>query len=182
MSKAIIYDDLYRYVGDKSLKSYIKYKISNHGFRYMCILRKINLTKNPIKMKFLGFKLKKLSYKYGLEINKKTKIGAGFYIGHAYNITINQNAEIGCNVNIHKGVTIGQENRGKRKGAPIIGDNVWIGVNSTIVGKIKVGNNVLIAPNSYVNFNVPNNSIVIGNPAKVINCRNATKEYLNRCI
>lgn len=56
------------------------------------------------------------------------------------------------NCNIHKGVTIGQENRGKRQGTPIIGDNVWIGMNVTIVGNIKIGNDVLIAPNTYLNL------------------------------
>lgn len=49
-----------------------------------------------------------------------------YFYGHAFGITINEQAVIGKNCNIHKGATIGQENRGKRKGAPTIGDNVWI--------------------------------------------------------
>ena len=64
--------------------------------------------------------------------------GGGLYIGHPYNITINSEVVIGENVNIHKGVTIGQENRGKRKGCPVIGNKVWIGVNATIVGAVMV--------------------------------------------
>lgn len=87
------------------------------------------------------------------------------YFGHAYCITINPKAVLGKNINLHKGVTIGQENRGKRKGTPVIGDNVWIGVNATIVGAIKIGNDVLIAPNTYVNCDVPDHSIVFGNRA-----------------
>lgn len=71
---------------------------------------------------------------YHVEIPYNVTIGKGLYIGHPYGITINPRAVIGANCNIHKGVTIGQENRGTRKGAPTIGDNVWIGVNSTIVG------------------------------------------------
>ncbi len=47
-----------------------------------------------------------------------------------------------------------------------------------IVGKIKIGNNVLIAANSYVNFDVPDNSIVIGNPGKIIHRENATEGYI----
>lgn len=54
--------------------------------------------------------------------------GGGIYIGHAYNITINPKARIGCNCNIHKGVVIGQTNRGKNKGVPTIGNEVWIGM------------------------------------------------------
>lgn len=80
---------------------------------------------------------------------------------------------------MQQGVTIGAEFRGKRCGAPVIGNNVYIGANSVIVGKIVIGNNVLIAPNSFVNFNVENDSIVFGNPAKVISNRaNATKGYI----
>ena len=76
-------------------------------------------------------------------------------------------------------MTIGQENRGKRKGAPTIGNKVWMGVNSTIVGNITIGDDVLIAPNSYVNFDVPPHSIVIGNPGKIIHRENATQDYIN---
>ena len=116
------------------------------------------------------------------EISINTQIGGGLYMGHANLITINPHTIIGKNVNIHKGVTIGQENRGKRKGTPIIGDSVWIGINSTIVGKIVIGDDVLIAPNSYVNCDVPSHSIVIGNPCKIIPRANATEDYINHKI
>ena len=76
------------------------------------------------------------------------------------------------------GITIGVELRGKRKGAPTIGDRVWIGPNATIVGKISVGNDVLIGANSYVNFDVPDHSIVIGNPGRIICKENATEGYI----
>ncbi|WP_237332495.1 hypothetical protein [Zobellia amurskyensis] len=75
--------------------------------------------------------------------------------------------------------TIGQANIGKRKGCPTIGDNVWIGTGSVLVGSIEIGNYVLIAPNSFVNFDVPNNSLVIGNPAKIIRKENPTEGYVN---
>lgn len=102
-----------------------------------------------------------------VELNYKTLIGPGLYIGHPYGITINPTVVIGKNCNIHKGVTIGQENRGIREGTPTIGDEVWIGVNSTIVGKISIGDDVLIAPNTYVNRDIPSHSIVFGNPCIV---------------
>ena len=117
-----------------------------------------------------------------LELSIDTKIGAGLYFGHAFCITINPHTIIGRNCNIHKGVTIGQENRGKRMGTPIIGDSVWIGVNSTIVGKITIGNDVLIAPNSYVNCNIPDHSIVFGNPCIIKHNDNATEMYINQKV
>lgn len=120
--------------------------------------------------------------KMHVELYYNTQIGGGLYIGHPYGITINSNAIIGKNCNIHKGVTIGQENRGSRKGTPIIGDNVWIGINSTIVGNIKIGNDVLIAPNSFVNCDIPSHSIVFGNPCVVRHNDFATEGYINHTI
>ena len=82
------------------------------------------------------------------------------------------------NCNIHKGVTIGQENRGKRKGTPVIGDEVWIGINATIVGKVSIGSDVLIAPNTFVNKDIPDHSVVFGNPCVIIPNTKATEEYI----
>ena len=113
-----------------------------------------------------------------IELAVGTSIGPGLYFGHAYCITINPAAVLGKNINLHKGVTIGQENRGKRMGTPVIGDKVWIGVNATIVGAIKIGNDVLIAPNC----DVPDHSIVFGNPCIIKHRDNATEGYINRTI
>ena len=118
-----------------------------------------------------------------IEIHDKCNIGPGLFISHPYGITINSEAVIGANCNLHKGVTIGMENRGKRKGVPTIGNNVWIGVNSTLVGRIHIGNDVLIAPNSYVNCDVPSHSIVLGNPCIIKPREGATDDYINnKCI
>lgn len=131
-----------------------------------------------------ALKLKRLMNKYDFNVPAKTRIGKGLFIGHNGPIIINGNAIIGDNCNIATGVTIGQENRGKRKGFPKIGNKVWIGTNAVIVGKITIGSNVLVAPNSYVNFDVPDNSIVIGNPGKIVktNCLDATNEYIQNII
>ena len=88
----------------------------------------------------------------------------------------------GKNVNIATGCTIGVENRGIRKGCPKIGNCVWIGSNSVIVGNISIGDDVLIAPLTFVNFDVPSHSIVIGNPARIIYRENATDGYINNVI
>lgn len=119
---------------------------------------------------------------YKCDISYKAQIGAGLYIGHPFCITINPKASIGKNCNIHKGVTIGQENRGARKGAPTIGNDVWIGVNSTIVGKITIGDDVLIAPNTYVNRDIPSHSVVFGNPCQIHSREHATEGYINNRI
>lgn len=92
---------------------------------------------------------------------------------------INNRAKIGSNCNISHGVTIGQTNRGKLKGYPTIGNRVWIGTGAVIVGNINIGDNVLIAPNTYVNIDIPPNSIVFGSPAKIIFNKDATSGYIN---
>lgn len=108
--------------------------------------------------------------------------GGGLYLGHAYNITINSNAKIGRNCNIHKGVVIGQANRGSRKGYPTIGDRVWIGINSAIVGNVNIGDDVMIAPNSFVNVDIPSHSVVFGNPCIIKHRDWATEEYVNNFV
>ena len=136
---------------------------------------------------FLLKLLYKILFKFFININHvelsvNNSIGKGLYIGHPYCITVNPEAIIGENCNIHKGVTIGKENRGKKRGVPRIGNEVWIGVNSTIVGNISIGNNVLIAPNSFVNCEVPDNSVVFGNPCTIKNKEFATKDYINNKV
>ena len=90
-------------------------------------------------------------------------------------IVINPEAVIGENVNIATRVTIGKTNRGAKKGVPVIGNRVWIGTNAVIVGKITIGDDVLIASGAYVNVDVPSHSIVIGNPAQIHYRENATE-------
>ena len=117
-----------------------------------------------------------------MEISTGAKIGRGLYLGHPYNITVGGGVKIGDNVNLHKGCTIGRENRGKREGVPTIGDNVAIGINATVIGNIHIGNDVMIASNSFVNFDVPDHSIVIGNPGVIHHKENATEGYIAFCV
>ncbi|MBQ9071360.1 MAG: serine acetyltransferase [Clostridia bacterium] len=173
--------DLFRYYGSK--KETLKQKLFRpKELKYILLYRKCRNTKNKFLKIYYVYKLRMLQQKAGVQIPYKTEIGKGFYIGHANNIVINPNAKIGNNVNVAQGVTIGQENRGSRMGSPVIGDKVWIGANSVIVGNITIGDDVMIAPLTFVNFDVPNHSIVIGNPAKIIHKDNATEDYINRTV
>lgn len=71
---------------------------------------------------------------------------------------------------------------GGRQGTPVIGNEVWIGINAAIVGKVTIGDDVLIAPNSYVNCDVPSHSIVFGNPCIIKHREDATEGYINRKV
>lgn len=143
--------------------------------------RKCQSCNNRLLRYYYRWMFRKIKEKRGLEISFTTRIGKGLYLGHAYNITINPGSVIGEFCNIHKGVTLGQENRGMRKGTPMIGNKVWIGVNATVVGNVTIGNDVLIAPNSFVNCDVPDHSIAFGNPCIIKPKDNATEGYINRC-
>ncbi|MBM7709265.1 serine acetyltransferase [Enterococcus lemanii] len=175
-----IQSDYLRYKNDSSKLKIVKEIFQNKAFRYSVIIRLGNsyLAKEKNSAIFLLKIVKKiLFFNSTIEIPFGVIIGKGLYMGHFSGITINPKVILGNNINIHKGVTIGQENRGIRKGTPVIGNKVWIGVNSTIVGNIKIGNNVLISPNSFVNFDIPSNSIVVGN--KIIHSKNATDYYIS---
>ncbi|WEK03708.1 MAG: serine acetyltransferase [Candidatus Devosia phytovorans] len=94
-----------------------------------------------------------------------TVIGKDFHIIHAEgSLSIHPDAVIGDRVGVMHNVTIGT-NMGP--GAPIIGDDVFIGVNSTVLGRIRIGDRVRIAANTAVTTNVPSDSVVIGSPAKI---------------
>ena len=168
--KEIINADLYRYFGKNSFRIFLKAFFSLPGFKYTYFLRKFTYSiEKKSKLRFYyHWRLRRYVYKYGFEISPLCKIGKGFYIGHFGHIIINANAQLGCNVNISPGVIIGRTFRGKKKGIPIIGNNVYIGPNAIIVGNIHIGNNALIAPGSYVNFDVPENAVVLGNPGKIV--------------
>lgn len=155
------------------LKDFIFY----HRVRYMVYFRISQKTKSRWIHLFCEYKLYRLCQKFGIEIKTSTQIGPGFVMVHPYNITISPEAVLGENVTILKGATIGVS-YGKRPGAPQIGNCVYIGINSTILGGIKIGNEVLIAPNTFVNQDVPSNSIVIGNPCRIISKENAADKYL----
>ena len=175
-AKKLYAGDYYRMTGETycgTLKNYMK-RCFLHNLQFAFWFRKYQQNKSILAR----IQLYRLSRKYGLEISKDAVIGKGLYLGHPYNITVGANVVLGENVNLHKGCTLGTTNRGDI-GSPRIGNNVYIGINATIVGNVCIGSNVLIAPNSYVNFDVPPNSVVVGNPGGIHSKENAVDSYVN---
>ena len=170
--------DLYRYQPRHySLTTLLK-GFRSQGFRYMFFKRlKDKYAKKSITGLVASLFIRRYMYKYGFQIGGN--IGPGFYIGHFGTIVISTLTTIGDNCNVAQGVTIGAARRGSKKGAPTIGNKVWIGANAVIVGNITIGNDVLIAPGAFINHDVPAHSIAIGNPAKIIAREHATEDYIN---
>lgn len=104
----------------------------------------------------------------GISLPASAEIGHSFYIGHFGGIIVNGKAVIGSNCNISQGVTIGVSGLGENRGVPSIGNNVYIGANAVLAGRITIGDDVLIGACSLVIKNVPEMSIVGGVPAKII--------------
>lgn len=113
----------------------------------------------------------------GIYIPIDTKIGEGLYIGHWGGIIINSDVVIGANCNLSQGVTIGEGGREGKRGVPVIGDRVYIGPGAKIFGNITIGNDVAIGANAVVIKSVPDNAVVGGVPAVVLNY-NGSKDFV----
>lgn len=100
-------------------------------------------------------------------IDPQASIGEGLYISHIGGVHINPQAVIGINCDLAHRVTIGASAMG-RQGAPVLGDEVYIGTGATLVGKIKVGSRAKIAANTLVMSNVPEGATVMGVPGRVV--------------
>lgn len=176
-----IFQDVKRYIkpGDSGCWNVILF---HPPCRFMITLRACQIFN---KFNFLGiiFRIwnKSLKVKYGLQFNHKCSIGKGFYMAHYGNIVINSNVKLGENCNIAQGVTLGNTKRGKTIGNPTIGNRVWIGANAVVVGCVTIGDDVLIAPLTFVNFDVPNSAVVAGNPAKIMSYK-GSEGYINNII
>src|SRR5271154_736136 len=100
-------------------------------------------------------------------IDPHASIGPGLYIGHIGGGHINPQAILGSNCDLAHRVTIGTSAMG-RQGAPVLGNDVYIGTGATLVGKIKVGNGAKIAANTLVISNIPDGATVMGVPGRII--------------
>ena len=148
--------------------------------KYLLYYRKAQAAKGTIWEKYYMRRLVKYSYYTGIQLYENMNIPKGLIVGHPGTIIINGQATFDGNVMMTHGVTIGRDIRGKRAGAPHFGKNVCIRCNSTVVGGINIGDDVLIAPNTFVNFDVPSHTIVIGNPASMHHRDNATEGHIGK--
>ncbi len=103
----------------------------------------------------------------GIEIHPAAKIGEGFFIDHGMGVVVGETSEIGKNVTLYQGVTLGGTGKERGKRHPTLGDNVVVGTGTKILGAIAVGNNVKIGANSVVLKSIPDNTTVVGVPGRI---------------
>ncbi len=111
----------------------------------------------------------------GIEIHPGAKIGDGFFIDHGMGVVIGETTEIGKNVSIYQGVTLGGTSLKKVKRHPTVEDNVVVGSGAKVLGAFTIGKNSKIGSGSVVVREVPENSTVVGIPAKVIKKEGTSK-------
>lgn len=104
----------------------------------------------------------------GIEIHPGATLGDGLVIDHGAGVVIGETAEIGENVTIYQGVTLGGTGKESGKRHPTVGDNVVIGAGSLLLGSIRVGDNAKVGSGSVVVHDVPPNSTVVGNPGRPV--------------
>lgn len=170
--------DFFRYEGDLSWKSFKKC-FRNPGFHFTIYLRlSTELSRYSLLGRFARYKYKQLTFKYMYQIPRLTKIGKGLQISHFGTCLVHTKAVFGENCYFSHNIAVGVSKRGPKQGVPTVGNRVWIGANAIVMGNITIGDDVLIAGNSFVNVDVPAHSIVLGNPAKIIPRDNATEGYI----
>lgn len=155
---------------------------SNESYMVVCLLKalryheyytnlcsKHNNLINSILLRYYTIKHHRLEIKYGIKLGVNV-LGYGVYIPHVNSCIMIDCLSIGNYCSLNAGVVIGRNHTIDQ--SPIIGDNVTVCLGSKIVRRVKIGNNVIIAPNSVVIEDVPDNCIVSGVPAKIVKTLN----------
>jgi serine O-acetyltransferase len=177
-----VFRDRPRYSEGNGFVSVMKAFLLSANFKVVFLYRlRKYVEKVPVVSSLVDLLYWQVAFIQGIEIPKNVLLGEGFYVIHAGSVVINSQAVVGKNCTIVNCATIGGIFRGKKKGAPTIGDNVYIGPYSCILGNVKVGNNVAIGAHSVVLSDVPDNSVVVGSPARVISSKGA-EEYIIRPV
>jgi serine O-acetyltransferase len=104
----------------------------------------------------------------GIEIHPGATIGSGLFIDHGMGVVIGETTEIGDNVTLFQGVTLGGTGKQRGKRHPTLGSHVVVGAGAKVLGPIKIGNYVKIGANSVVLQDVPDHSTVVGIPGKIV--------------
>lgn len=168
-----VLSDLYRVSGDVKKVTLLRNILFGESYKFIFWMRTCKFLQGKKIFKYSVYPFALLfynhyRYRYGIAISFESDIGPGFYIGHFGGIVVYPLSQIGKNCNLSHGVTLGITQRGKNKGYPRIGDNVYIGPGAKIIGSVKIGNHVAIGANCVVTQDVPDNAVVVGIPGKVI--------------
>ncbi|TYK64778.1 serine O-acetyltransferase [Colwellia echini] len=173
----LIKSDLYRYHGNITIGLFIKSLLFNKGFKFSFWMRLAkHYDSNPLLRFFPKFMFSYYKRVFVSDINYRADIGEAFCIRHVFATTFGENVVIGRNFTIVHSVTIA----GKNGHFPVIGDNVYLGAGSCVLGGITIGNNVVVGANAVVTKDIPDNAVVVGNPSKIISYKGSSNSIENK--
>lgn len=150
-----------RFAADGPVRCFCSY-LRGPQYRALVFFRLSRVCGLPVLRAVLGWLARRAALRSGVEIG--CPVGGGLIVPHWGPIKLNAR-RIGRDGYILQNVTVGDD---YRTGQPVIGNNVFIGTGSTVVGDIRIGDNVVIGAMSFVNEDVPGNTMVAGNPARVV--------------
>ena len=116
----------------------------------------------------------------GIEIHPGAKIREGLFIDHGMGVVIGETSEIGDDVTLYQGVTLGGTSHQRTKRHPTLGNNVIVGVGAQLIGAITIGDNTKVGAGSVVVTSVPANATVVGVPGRVVAVRNPDTDTVER--
>lgn len=152
---------------DPAIRS--KWEVILYPSLHALIIHRLSNKLYRLKLYFLARLLSQISRFFtGIEIHPGAKIGKNVFIDHGMGVVIGETAEIGNDVTIYHGVTLGGVGLEKGKRHPTIGDSVVIGAGAKILGPIIIGDNCKIGANSVVLKPIPKDKTAVGIPAKII--------------
>jgi serine O-acetyltransferase len=163
-----IYRDFrrYRVTADPALRTVFL----TQGFWASCVYRlsRAALLRTRLARPFIAIAQKLIEIVTGISLPPQCEMGEGLYIGHYGSIIVSPPSRVGHNCSLAQNVTVGVAGSGENRGAPVIGNRVFIGAHAIIVGRITVGDDAVICAGSVVTRSVPARAMVMGNPARVV--------------
>lgn len=154
---------------DPAARSYLEVLLCYPGLHAVWAHRVSNWLWRRRGMRFLArFHSQVARFLTGIEIHPGAKIGRRLFIDHGMGVVIGETAEVGDDVTLYQGVTLGGTGKEKGKRHPTIGNNVTIGSGAKILGNIRIGDNCRVGGGSVVLRSVPANSTVVGVPGHIV--------------
>ena len=133
--------------------------------------RSLRGRKRPLSRLAHGFLEFALGVVTSISIDTEAEIAPGFYVGHFVSVRIEPGVRIGRNSSVSQMCTLEGTGPEPEKNAPVVGERVYLGSGSRIIGPVKIGDGAAICANSVVVEDVPENGVVLGNPGVVISRR-----------
>jgi len=162
---------------DPAAKSYLEIILCYPGVHAIFLHRISHFLENlqiPVLPRFISHIGRILT---GIEIHPKAKIGKNFFIDHGFGVVIGETAEIGDNVTIYQGVTLGGRSLAKIKRHPTIKNNVTISAGAKILGPVTIGSGAKIGPDAIILEDLEENKIMVAETAKEVGNKGKELDY-----